>query len=208
MENAQKIKLVDGFKIRNTLDPEFGIFHHQKFYIPEGEGWLDYHYQEELDFLKRVEEIAPPAGSTTLTEWREYIKKTICLPPPVPEFILPRENREGQTLVMINGRIVRQYLDPEFILGGHDLVYPYILKGEIWLDANLDAAEIPYIFRHEVVERQYMAQGKSYDIAHDYATAAEKDLRRTQLKTRYPLDDDYPWRDRTNQELANEYYVK
>lgn len=212
-----KIRLVDGFKIRNTLDPEFGVFHQsgllasapaRKFYIPGGECWLDHRHQDERDFFRRVEEIEPPAESVTFTEWRAHIKKVVCLPPPIPKFVLSRENREGQTLVLVNGRIIRQYLDPEFILAGHGLVYSYITENEIWLDAAMDPDEIPYIFLHEIVERQHMTPGESYDIAHDYATAAEKGLRRSRLGTRYPLDDDYPWYGKTNEELAQEYYVK
>ena len=217
MEHNKKVRLVDGFKIRNTLDPEFCVLHRggtainrpfKRFYIPPNEYWLDYRYKDELGFLMRADKVKPPKRRKTYTSWREHIKEAVCLPPPIPEFVVSRRRRGRNIIVMINGAIVRQYIDPEFVLGGHDLAYSYIPHNEIWLDSAIDPKEVPFILLHEVVERDLMFHGKSYDNAHDYSTVAEKEMRRNKLKCRYPLDDEYPWRKLTIAEIIREYYYE
>lgn len=214
--DRSKIKLVDAFKIRNTLDDDFAILHghgenataaYQRFYIPKGEWWLDHRCADELEFIVATEEVEAPPSMKTYADWRAHIKKTMCYEPPVPPPEHRREEKEGYALVMVDGAIVRQYLDPEFIGGGHEFVYDYVPKGEIWVDVKIDPKEVPFIVLHEQVERELMKGGKNYDIAHDYATVTDKEARRVQLGTRYPLDYDYPWRGKTNKELAQEYYV-
>jgi len=64
-KNKKKIIFFDGFKIRNTLDVNFGIIHQYsskineytpKFYIPKREIWFDYIFKKELDLLLLIEE--------------------------------------------------------------------------------------------------------------------------------------------------------
>ncbi|MEK6935176.1 MAG: hypothetical protein AABW67_00140 [Nanoarchaeota archaeon] len=50
-----KIKYVDGLKIRNSLDVDFGVIGSNKIYsyIPKNEIWFDKHYMPEKEhFLK------------------------------------------------------------------------------------------------------------------------------------------------------------
>ncbi|MBI3963806.1 MAG: hypothetical protein HY341_02290 [Candidatus Kerfeldbacteria bacterium] len=84
--------------------------------------------------------------------------------------------------------LVRQYLDPDFIFGGHALVYSYIPSGELWLDALQDPREAPYHLLHERTEYTLMRKGVPYDSAHDLATAADKAERRKDGIGRYPGD--------------------
>jgi hypothetical protein len=157
-----KIKYVDGYKIRQTLDPDFNIIHYNnpksgafesKFYIPRDEIWVDRRFKDEIS-LKRKRGRRPK------------------------NFVIKTEKRNGLKIEYVDGRMIREYIDPEFVMGGHDLVYKYIPPKTIWIDNRLDPRDIPHILVHELYERKLMSQGKNYDNAHDYATAAEKESRR------------------------------
>lgn len=205
------IRLVDGFKIRQTLDIDFAFLHtHQThasffgrtFYIPEGEWWLDHTVKDELDLLWKCNEIE--IKNTSYVEQRAETKR-LCLPPPIPEYVHSREEKDRVEIVMVDGKIVRQYMDPAFAFGGHHFVYSYVPEREIWLDARMDPAEVPFVLLHEQTERTLMMkENKSYDVAHDYATVAEKEVRRNNGAS-YPGDANYPWFGKTNQELATMY---
>ena len=180
------VAYVDGFKIRNTLDNDFALLHeysnslsarYPKFYIPKDEIWIDNRYRKETDFLLEIEKYyANPANaaeikstrnfqSAFIDEGRSFIKK-LCLPPPIPNFIKRYERQSSNTFIYVDGSIVRKYIDPEFVLGGHDFVYSYIPKGQIWIDISIDPQEIKYIKLHETVEKEAMLKDKkSYDIA-------------------------------------------
>src|SRR3989344_6555435 len=204
---------VNGFAIRNTLDDDFGIIHRHstnincfepKFYIPENEIWIDKLYQNETVFLLRVEFFAEEhkhADSISYQAERKLMKEKLCLIDSKPDFVKKSEMISGLKLVSVDGQLVRQYLDPEFILGGHDLVYDYIPTVEIWIDAKLDPAEFPYLIEHERVERELMAKGKSYDSAHDFALAADKELRRREGVGSYPSEPGYPFRGWSNEKI-------
>ena len=108
----------------------------------------------------------------------------------------------------VGGGVSRGHLDPEFIFGGHDLVYPdYIPRGEIWLDDKTDPAELPYVLLHEMVERKLMEEGKPYHVAHEYATVADKEAKRKDAIAWYPGDPDYPWRGLLNEQIIKQHYV-
>ncbi len=216
--DPSKIRFVDGFKIRNTLDDDFAIIHESsseacyyapKFYIPKGEIWFDHRFQDELDFLLRLEEVKDELTQTlSYHEARKKFKEMLCLttaPPPIETERKPYE--DGLTVVMVDGKVLRQYLDPEFIFGGHHLVYSYIPEKEIWLDTHMDPAEVPYILLHEKVEFDLMTKGKSYDVAHEFATAADKELRRADGVGAYPGEEAFTWFGKTNKELAHAFYV-
>lgn len=200
MPESQKIIYVDGFAIRNTLDDDFGVLHiamrgvndaHPKFYIPVGEVWLDYRYRDEQDFILETDAFTYPTATETYEQRRALAKQKFCTPLVGDEHVIKSEEKDGLTIRYVDGAKVRKCLDPEFILGGHDLVYDYIPEKEIWLDNKMDPAELPYILLHEEVERRLMSEGKPYHIAHEYATVADKELRRQNGVGSYPGDPDY-----------------
>lgn len=216
LPDGRALVYVDGFKIRNFIDDDFGVIHGHsediceffpKFYIPEGEIWLDWRYLDECDFLYKEMVFVPTTPAPSSGEMRAAIKKELCLPGPVPEIAVKKEKEGSLTIVTVDGKNVRAYLDPEFILGGHEFVYDYIPKGEIWIDAKTDPAEIPYILLHETVERELMIKGKSYDMAHEYATIADKEERRAKAGAKYPGDIDYPWYGKENGEIISNITV-
>lgn len=210
------VRLVDGFKIRNTLDIDFGVLHTSstmacyfspKFFIPRGEHWLDHRFKAEYDFLVKLMDYSFPAHIKTYTEERAYLKKMFCPGATIPSFRLSMEKDEDLTIVMVAGNVVRTHIDPEFIFGGHDLVYAYVPAGEIWLDASMDPAEIPYVLWHEKAERALMGAGRSYDVAHEHASAAEKELRREKGVASYAGDEKFPYRGLSNKKLAEHFYL-
>jgi hypothetical protein len=75
---------------------------------------------------------------------------------------------------LVNGKWVRKYRYTDFTMDGHDRVYPeFIPSGQIWIDDRLAEDERALVIRHALVERQQMAQGMSYDDAHEWATTRE-----------------------------------
>lgn len=229
-----QIVYVDGFKIRNTLDDDFAELHRNlgkfsifanKYYIPENEIWIDdiYRKSEEVNFFLKVDleseryfndpnlikdETENTNKSVDQWYWRKWLNEKICLPGQVPDFVVKRETLdEDLSVVYVNGVIIRKYLDCQFVYGGHDLVYSYIPKNEIWLDVVNGETENKYILIHEKLERDLMAQGKIYDIAHRYALVADMEARINDGIGMYVGDANYVWSSLTNEEIINKYYV-
>lgn len=212
------VRYVDGFKIRNTLDDDFGIIARcstsiahfsPKYYIPPQELWIEAAFHAERSFLIAGEffiDDHPEFVGMAYHKMREHLKKEFCLPGPLPTFKYSSSGKKPQ-IILIDGSIVRQYLDPDFIFGGHGYVYDYIPKDEIWLDRHMDPEELPYIEHHECIEYDYMRNGATYDEAHDIATASDKQLRRQKAGASYPGDKHYPWYGQTNAELLHHYYL-
>ncbi|MEK7606592.1 MAG: hypothetical protein AAB444_00095 [Patescibacteria group bacterium] len=211
-----KIRFVDGFLIRNTLDDDFGIFHAHssaiasfspKFYIPKGEIWIDARYKDEKDFLLELDVFMRANEKLPYSKLRALAKKHFRPQGALPKYVQHTKRRGKLTVRMVDGIVIRRYFDPEFILGGHDLVYRYILKNEIWLDAKMDPHEISYILHHEEVERELMAKGKSYDMAHEYATVADKEMRRKHGVGKYPGDASYTRGNLADKNIIRKYFV-
>ncbi len=191
-----KVIYVDAFKIRSNLDIEFTLLHvhnveaHRyapKFYIPEGEIWIDKRFEDETDFLMKIEAAYDDPESTYDPRW--YIER-FCTPGPIPEYVVRKEILGELTVVSVDGAIVRKYIDPQFVEGGHHRVYDYIPEGHIWLDNKHDPVELPFILNHEINEHELMQKGYSYDDAHDHVIAIEKKERRA-AGGRYPRDTGY-----------------
>lgn len=176
-----RVIYVDGYKIRQELDADFNILHLQsdnpalgdsKWYIPRGEIWLDHNWREEEKWLVAMETTDVADGS------REAYKKKFGETGDPGVIVAREEMKEGLKVQYIDGAKVRRYLDPWFAMGGHDKVYDCVPKETVWLEKNLDPRDVEPILEHELVERRLMAQGMSYDNAHGWATAAEKESRR------------------------------
>jgi hypothetical protein len=177
-----KIKLVDGFKIRNTIDPNFGGHFTSDYapYIPPGEVWIEDCLKAEEDFLLHIVKMEQEffAQKKSFEELREYLKKEMQQKGPPPKFEFRREKKGDLEIVYVDGQIVRSYLDPYFVAGGHGLVYEYIPKNEVWIDARNYEQDQPFVVIHELFERDLVAKGRDYASAHDFAMAEEKHHRR------------------------------
>lgn len=212
----ENVMLVDAHLIRNTLDTDFNIIHQgssdwntfaPKYYIPTNEIWVDHCFADEVDFLLTADRLVDSLQVESRAALIKTLKSIGFLkegPPPV--FITHRETRGPLTICTVDGSIVRTYLDTEFVLGGHDLIYPYIPKNEVWVEEKMDPREIPFVRTHELEERNLMQQGATYDIAHEYALMMERILRRTEGAI-FPGEQGYRFRDLSSQEIISKFYV-
>ncbi len=180
----QKIVYVDGFHIRTVFgDMDFNIFHafgisfHVPWYILPNEILIEKRVKDELSFLLQTEKLERKLDSKYPNNYkmvRALVKKQLCKK--TEKSYIRKTYRHKELIVReVDGGIVRRSLDPDFVSGGHYLVYPdYIPKGEIWLDGKFDPRELPYILTHESTECRLMRQGASYIHAHDKALHTEK----------------------------------
>jgi hypothetical protein len=91
---------------------------------------------------------------------------------------LERYSRPNLKVFVVDGQFVREHYDIDFTEGGHDLVYDFIPKGEVWLDLDVNVRELPYVLLHELTERGIMQREKlCYDDAHDRANKVELNAR-------------------------------
>lgn len=181
--------LVDGDDVRDLIDPDFTDYgeHAHDAYVPEAEIWIDAETKpSEVEFFvtsaereRRLSESdhtydlvhdqvdAASRGERQLDDDALDDVQTSQLA------------SEGPVEVwVVDGEAVRRRFDPDFIYGGHWLVYPFIPRCTIWLEDTLSDTERPAILLHELSECVDMAQGMAYKPAHRRATALELDARR------------------------------
>ncbi len=206
-----KIWLVDGSKIRRDLDKEFTNFgQHFSFpFIPKYEFWIDKeavsnerrffidHLLVEWKFMKDGYSYSMAlklADEKELSERKKAgdfkkvmdangilsINKVHC------RLLKTIDNKIS--IWLIRGRLVRSVFDINFTEGGHDLVYNYIPKNEVWLDNDILAKERVYIILHELYERSLMEQGFTYLAAHRKANNIEWQSRHNKEKLRENLE--------------------
>lgn len=85
---------------------------------------------------------------------------------------------DGTKVFLVDGNYIRNNVDIDFTMGGHDYVYPkYIPKNEIWLDKDMAKNDFENTLRHENTERQKMIGGEKYDKAHEIANKEEIKIR-------------------------------
>jgi hypothetical protein len=184
------IWLVDGAKIRRDLDEEFTNFGH--FYIhsmiPKDEFWIDqehkageakYYIDHMLVEYKLIAEGKTSGYATDradAVERRERrksklvemgIKKEISDKEIIKKIHkkLLKEYSGEVKLWIVSGELVRGIFYVDFTEGGHDKVFPFIPKKEIWLDDDLNPGEIKFILLHEMHERNLMPEGHDIKIS-------------------------------------------
>jgi hypothetical protein len=186
--------LVDGNYVRTNLEPDFTNFAQPLRFptlVPPDELWVDQSAGKELAFYLThmlVEYRAMAAGTPyqeaeTLgakAEARERAKveqigKHMPFDSQVYEYLLAWQG--DVSIWIVNGERVRDTLYTDFVEGGHDLVYNFIPKKEIWIDKATPEAERVYTIAHEVFERGLMAKGMDYNSAHVKALKVEHKLR-------------------------------
>jgi hypothetical protein len=92
----------------------------------------------------------------------------------------------GLPTYLVSGEKIRNEIDIDFTCGGNESVYPtYVPPGEIWIDDGLKVFDQMATALHEIVERDQMIRfGKSYDDAHEVASANERPFRRELARER------------------------
>ena len=200
-----KIYLVDGAFVRTHLDEEFTNFgqHFRFSCIPEYEFWLESEASPDerrffIDHLlvewKLMHQGMNYISAITFASAKEESERARSrdlgkildksgIPDPSKVHLRPlSETATGVKIWLIDGRLVRSDFYIDFTEGGHEFVYNFVPKNEIWLDNDLAVAEYPYVLLHELFERSKMAKGMIYNEAHRRASKLEWSCRHNQTK--------------------------
>ena len=192
-----RVWIVDGFCIRNSMDPDFTNYgHHYLFpFIPENEFWLDLNcgqIKEDQYFIKRMltevelfrkgicRDIVMNLANLVEDEARARDPWEFDAKNPFPYIKAKQLNEPGSDVKvwLVKGAYVRTFVYSEFTHGGHDRIYCFIPKNEVWIDDSVTEEERPYIVFHEMHERNLMLQGMAYDPAHYRTLEVEMQLRK------------------------------
>ncbi|MCX6781716.1 MAG: hypothetical protein NTW66_01140 [Candidatus Magasanikbacteria bacterium] len=191
INTPKKIKIVDGFKVRNTIDLDFGCIEDALAcpYIPADEIWFDKAFINEKDTLMatfvRKRALMKKYG---YEKAKQILRKDMKGINPDKVKIKLLEKRWPLKIYLVSGRLVREYFDFNFVFGGHYKVYDYVPKYEVWIDNAMLTKERKYVLIHELYELNLMKKGKSYNDSHDYACAREKEERRRDGVAEYLKD--------------------
>ena len=189
---------VDGQRIRNTLDIEFtnGSHHFESPYIPRDELWIDREAADIWPTAKWPEEWESVALRLVIE--REYASKGKTINAIQIEERARQKARQPfefdalyldelghvdtkqtglVTVHLVHGKAVRDWIWPDFVQGGHWLVYRFVPKGEIWIDDAILPAEWKPVIEHELHEAVLMAEGMGYDEAHAMSSRFERAFR-------------------------------
>jgi len=80
---------------------------------------------------------------------------------------------DGVSVWIVNDRLVRSVFDIDFTTGGHDHVYEFVPKNEVWIDNDIEEKERGFVLLHELHERNRMTKGLPYSKAHNESSRLE-----------------------------------
>ncbi len=174
-----QVWIVNGKYIRDNIDEEFVNFGHHCSYnfVPENEFWIDKEYGKGDDKKFYVEHMLiehslisngekydkalEKADRIERGERRKHYQKELFKK--IHLKLLKKYSGKVKVWI-VNGKIVRDLLFIDFTEGGHDKVYGFIPKKEIWLDDDVSESERKFMLLHELHERNLMARGWCYYI--------------------------------------------
>lgn len=191
--------IVDGKFIRQNIDEEFTNYgqNYRFGFIPKNEFWID---DEKVDGEEKyyihsmllVNHLMSKGIShdkavkiADVAEKKERAKskfmkaeKKICKDKEkvlgVIRKKLLKEYSDGEVNVwIVDGEAVRSLFFLDFTEGGHEFVYHFIPKGEIWIDDDVRKDEVKFVLLHELHERALMKKGMDYDSAHKSSSEIE-----------------------------------
>lgn len=190
--------IVNGNYIRKNINEEFTNFgqHYRFNFIPKNEFWIDKEYGGDNEKGYFIEHLlvenklmakgmcyAKAVGIAEQAEKNER-KKSETIKKELNEIFsniiikkihkkLLKEYSGKLKVWIVNGRIVRDLFYIDFTEGGHDKVYNFVPKNEIWIDDDLSQKERKFVFLHEIHERNLMAKGICYNSAHRESSKIE-----------------------------------
>lgn len=207
--NNYNVWLVNAEYIRKNLDEDFVEFDQpqRKKYIPKNEFWIDKEtYPSERHFFiyrllieeRLMSKGMPYEKSSVIAERAEvrerlkssFLKKLKTLSKNHKEIVINKIHKrklkiksKNISVWLVNGKIIRSIFYSDYAEGGHDKVYHFIPKNEVWLEDTLPKSELGFILLHELHERHLMSLGLSYKKAHHSATILEDFARRHPRET-------------------------
>jgi hypothetical protein len=188
--------IVDGQYVRTNIDEEFTNFgqHYCFRFIPVHEFWIDREHGlgEEQFFIDHLlvehrlmaggmvyDKALERADAVERKERRktDLIRKISRLPKKeIVDKIHKRLLRKYSGAVkvwLVKGELVRSLYFIDFTEGGHDQVYHFVPKSEVWLDDDIGPGERKFVLLHELHERHLMSLGWPYFKAHRSASRIE-----------------------------------
>jgi hypothetical protein len=188
--------IVDGQYVRKNIDEEFTNFgqHYRFRFIPLHEFWIDEEHGlgEEQFFIDHLlvehrlmaEGMAydQALGRADAVERRERRKTELIRELSRLSSRDVVENIHKQLLKkysgtvsvwIVKGELVRSLYFIDFTEGGHDKVYHFVPRNEVWLDDDLGPGERKLVLLHELHERHLMTLGWPYFKAHRSASRIE-----------------------------------
>jgi hypothetical protein len=188
--------IVDGQYVRKNIDEEFTNFgqHYRFRFIPSHEFWIDQEHGlgEEQFFIDHLlverrlmaggmiyDKALEKADAVERRERRktEFFREISRLPKKgiienIHKRLLKKYSRTVRVWV-VKGELVRSLYFIDFTEGGHDRVYRFVPKNEVWLDDDLGPGERRFVLLHELHERHLMTLGWPYVKAHRSASGIE-----------------------------------
>jgi len=188
---------VNGYWIRKHLDEEFTNFgqNYQFKFIPKNEFWIDQEHgrketkyfintmlfmnrlmsggltRKQADRIATAIEIAERNKSKRILQLKLAKNKDVMFKKIRKDFL---KRYSGDVKVwLVRGDLVRSLFFTDFTQGGHDKVYKFVPKGEVWIDDDLFKKERVFVIIHELYERYLMAKGMTYNQAHEKASRIE-----------------------------------
>lgn len=195
---GHSVWLVDGAMIRRDINENFVECggSDQYNFIPRKEFWIDkdldqkeYHYfidrfiyetglldsgkcykeaNKKGDMFEKKERSNSPEykkiakNNADKNKLLDKVKKKII-----------KKYSKGVKIWLVDGNLVRDFFLVNYCEGGHDKVFPFIPKNEVWIERAISPKERKFIILHELHERYLMLGGKSYKNAHTGATEIE-----------------------------------
>lgn len=91
---------------------------------------------------------------------------------------IPMGERDGITVWVVDGYLVRKNIYPDFGFSGNDLSDHFISPKEIWIDGQISCEETEYSIATEMMERSLMLKGIAYSESYETAIADDKARRK------------------------------
>lgn len=92
--------------------------------------------------------------------------------------LLKKYSSKELNVWIVDGELVRGLYFVDFTQGGHDYIYKFIPKTEVWIDNSISQKERKFVLLHEIHERNLMKKGLKYNPAHQSSSAIELYARR------------------------------
>jgi hypothetical protein len=170
--------IVDGKYIRNNIDEEFTNFgqHYHFKYIPKNEFWIDQEHGKGSETNYFIDHLlvehrlmgqglgyVKALDAADKIEKRERHKSKLFQkirksPLRLIHKKLLKKYSGKINIWLVNGEYVRDKYYVDFTEGGHDLVYHFIPRREVWIDDDISSRERKFVLLHEIHERNLMSK--------------------------------------------------
>ena len=130
----------------------------------------------KINIFKKIFNKEVKTRTYEIKNLKKYLKKKEKYKLPVNPKIKKLKRYNGYKVFTVNGKLIRDNIDIDFVEGGKGARYLYIPIDEIWVESKYKK-ELKDILLHEATESDLMKKGYNYEKAHDLASIKELGLR-------------------------------